>query len=146
MTTRVGKIAQLPKEIRDQLNQRLQNGKQGPEILAWLNQLPETKKLLAEKFDATPISKQNLSEWRRGGYEEWLRFQERQLRIQRITEEGVCSMRQEDRCDDDLFEHAGRIALAELMAEMDSLHELKPDDRFKRLRTLTSELSRLQNA
>jgi hypothetical protein len=146
MTTRVGKIAQLPKEIRDQLNQRLENGKQGPEILKWLNDLPETKKLLAEKFDHQPINKQNLSEWRRGGYEEWLRFQERQLRIQRITEEGLCSMRQENRCDDDLFEHAGRIALAEVMADMDSLHELTREDRFKRLRALTADLSRLQNA
>jgi hypothetical protein len=146
MKTRVGKIAQLPKEIRDQLNQRLENGKQGPDILKWLNDLPETKKLLAEKFDDQPINKQNLSEWRRGGYEEWLRFQERQLRIQRITEEGVCSMRQENRCDDDLFEHAGRIALAEVMADKDSLHELTREDRIKRLRTLTADLSRLQNA
>ena len=89
MKTRTGKIAQLPKLIRDDLNQRLENGQQGPALLKWLNALPETKDLLAQNFDALPISKQNLSEWRQGGYQEWLRDQTREHRIQRLAESGL---------------------------------------------------------
>jgi hypothetical protein len=144
MITRIGKIAQLPKSIRDDLNQRLQNGKQGPELLKWLNALPETTELLAQKFDARPISKQNLSEWRQGGYEEWLRHQQREQRIQRIAEEGD-DLRQSEG-PDDLFENCARIAIAEWMADMDTLHELHGEERSKRLRAFTLDLARLQNA
>jgi hypothetical protein len=146
MKTRIGKIAQLPKLIRDELNQRLQNGKQGPDLLKWLNAIPETKALLAEKFAAVPISKQNLSEWRQGGYEEWSRHQERELRIQRLTEYGVSLKQYDAHCENDLFECSGRIALAELMADLDSLHEFSAEERSQRLHTLTFDLARLQNA
>jgi hypothetical protein len=69
---RVGKIAQLPLWIRDELNRLLEDGDGGEELLQWLNGLAETRKLLKEEFDGLPISKQNLSDWRRGGYVEWL--------------------------------------------------------------------------
>jgi hypothetical protein len=144
MTTRVGKIAQLPKSIRDDLNQRLENGKQGPELLKWLNSLPETQELLAEKFDAMPINRQNLTEWRQGGYEDWLRHQQREQRIQRVIEEGADLEHIEG--PSDLFENCARIAVAEWMADMDTLHELRGEERSKRLRALTFDLARLQNA
>jgi hypothetical protein len=146
MKTRVGKIAQLPKPIRDELNHRLENGKQGPELLRWLNALPETKELLAEKFEGSPINRQNLTEWRHGGYEEWLRHQEREHRIQRITEEGGALKQRENIRDNDIFENSARIALAELMADLDSLYQLKGEERWNRLRSLTHELTRLQSA
>ena len=41
--TRNGKIARLPLAIRQQLNQRLQNGELGQELVSWLNQLPEVQ-------------------------------------------------------------------------------------------------------
>jgi hypothetical protein len=69
---RTGKIARLPRELRHQLNTRLADGAEGKDLLPWLNALPEVKTLLAEKFAARPITDQNLSEWRQGGYEEWL--------------------------------------------------------------------------
>jgi hypothetical protein len=68
---RNGKIARLPDDIRQELNDRLSNGEEGPQLLAWLNALPETRELLDEDFNGVPISKQNLSEWRQGGYREW---------------------------------------------------------------------------
>jgi hypothetical protein len=74
--TRNGKIARLPREIRDDLNRRLQNGEQGGPLLAWLNGLPEVSALLAREFDGISISKQNLCEWRAGGYAEWQARQE----------------------------------------------------------------------
>jgi hypothetical protein len=144
MKTRTGKIAQLPKLIRDDLNHRLANGKQAPELLKWLNGLRETKELIATKFDNHPISPQNLTEWRQGGYQEWLRHQEREQRIKRLAEEGTDLKDIEG--EQDLFEHTARIALAELMVDLDDLHQLKGNDRWERLRFLTRELARLQNS
>src|SRR5690348_12700177 len=71
-STRNGKIAHLPHTIREQLNLRLQNKDQARTILPWLNSLPEVKKILADHFDSRPITKQNLSEWKHGGYRDWL--------------------------------------------------------------------------
>ena len=68
---RNGKIARLPRDLRDQLNQRLADGEQGVTLLPWLNGLPDVKELLALHFEGSPISKQNLSEWRSGGFAEW---------------------------------------------------------------------------
>ena len=68
---RTGKIARLPHEIRQQLNRRLEDSEEAEPILKWLNALPEVKKVLNEKFGAHPLSKQNLSEWRLGGFREW---------------------------------------------------------------------------
>jgi hypothetical protein len=73
---RNGKIARLPREIRDELNRRLQNGEQGGPLLAWLNGLPQVKQTLVEGFGGVAISKQNLSEWRVGGFAEWQARQE----------------------------------------------------------------------
>ena len=68
---RNGKIARQPREIRDELNRRLQNGQQGAPLLAWLNGLPQVRQTLVEGFGGIAISKQNLSEWRAGGFAEW---------------------------------------------------------------------------
>jgi hypothetical protein len=69
---RTGKIARLPRDLRAQLNTRLQDGHDGKQIVQWLNSLPDVKKVLAARFDSRPINEQNLSDWRLGGYQEWL--------------------------------------------------------------------------
>ena len=69
---RIGKIARLPGGIRSQLNSRLQDNVEGKQIVQWLNSLPEVQKVLAKNFDGRPINEQNLTDWRQGGYEEWL--------------------------------------------------------------------------
>src|SRR3954463_4082333 len=99
MKTRISKIAQLPKTIREELNRRLEDGQQGPEILPWLNQLPATKNLLNKQFDGKPISKCNLSDWRQGGYQDWLRLQAREERVQRVAEQGTALERREGNVD-----------------------------------------------
>jgi hypothetical protein len=68
---RNGKIARLPREIRDALHRRLQNGEQRASLLAWLNGLPQVRQTLVEGFGGVAVSKQNLSEWRAGGFAEW---------------------------------------------------------------------------
>ena len=73
---RTGKIARLPRTLRDQLNQRLYNGEPGVDLIQWLNSLPEVQAILAEHFNGVPISPQNLSEWNNGGFLDWLATQE----------------------------------------------------------------------
>ena len=67
-----GKISNLPAGIREQLNQRLDDGEPGNQLVNWLNSQPEVAAVLKERFGASPISEQNLSEWRKRGYQEWL--------------------------------------------------------------------------
>ena len=74
--TRTGKIARLPRAIRQQLNRRLQDGEPGIRLVDWLNALPETQSVLAAEFGGRPVSEQNLSEWKQGGHREWLVHQE----------------------------------------------------------------------
>jgi len=73
---RIGKIARLPEALRLQLNSLLQDGGEGKQIVQWLNSLPEVRKVLADKFDGRPINEQNLTDWRQGGYEQWLARQD----------------------------------------------------------------------
>lgn len=69
--TRNGKIARLPLAIREELNQRLQNGEQAKDMVVWLNSLPKVQDILKEKFAGQAISENNLSAWRTGGYAVW---------------------------------------------------------------------------
>ena len=84
--TRKGKIARLPHTIRNELNRRLRDGQTGAVILAWLNELPEVKAIMAESFNGEPISDANLSGWRGGGYQDWLKREDRMEQIQFMSE------------------------------------------------------------
>jgi hypothetical protein len=72
MRTRNGKIARLPCSIRELLNQRLERAQPSPKLLDWLNALPEVQEVLQQDFDGEPVSRQNLSQWRQGGYQDWV--------------------------------------------------------------------------
>ena len=76
MPTRNGKIANLPNDIREQLNLRLLEGETGRDLAAWLNGLPAVQSILTSQFNASPISEVNLTLWRQGGYLQW--FTERE--------------------------------------------------------------------
>jgi hypothetical protein len=63
---RTGKIARLPAEIREEVNEMISAGVEYPHIADWL----------AEHGHPGFIP-MNISRWRDGGYEEWLKHQER---------------------------------------------------------------------
>ena len=67
-----GKIARLPRDLRETLNGRMQEGVTGRRLAAWLNALPEVRQLLDRDFGGAAISEQNLTNWRHGGHREWL--------------------------------------------------------------------------
>jgi hypothetical protein len=72
MKTRNGKIARLPHQVREELNQRLERSERSPQLLAWLNALPEVRDFVRREFGGEPVSKHNLSQWRLGGFQDWL--------------------------------------------------------------------------
>jgi hypothetical protein len=68
---RLGKIARLPNDLREEVNRRLLDGETSRAILKWLNAQPAAVAIWNELFEGVPASAQNLSEWRSGGYAEW---------------------------------------------------------------------------
>ena len=70
--SRNGKIARLPQAIREELNLRLERSERSPQLLAWLNALPEVQEFVQREFGGEPASKHNLSQWRLGGFQDWL--------------------------------------------------------------------------
>ena len=103
--TRNGKIARLPYAIRETLNERLRNGEQGTKLVRWLNRQPEVKEVLAEEFGGRPINEQNLTEWKQGGYKDWLRHQEARAWVRRLAEESA-----------NLEEEAGDVSVADCLS------------------------------
>ena len=80
---RKGKIARLPREVRNELNRRLAASVSGGVLLRWLNDLSVVREVLARDFGGSAISKQNLHEWRIGGFAEW---QARQALLEQARE------------------------------------------------------------
>jgi hypothetical protein len=86
---RIGKIARLPEQIREQLNRRLQDGENGQHILAWLNSSQEVKAVLAREFEDAEINDVNLTAWRQGGFREWVAQQAALSESRRVMAEGT---------------------------------------------------------
>ena len=82
-----GKIARLPFAIRSQLNERLQNGEQAKDLVAWLNGMSVVKQVLEDEFDGRPISEQNLSGWRQREHQEWLKRHETRSSLRQLIDE-----------------------------------------------------------
>jgi len=63
-TTRKGHVARLPYEIREQLNALIRDGATAAELNAFLEQNGHKK-----------LNDQNWTNWRQGGYQDWLKEQ-----------------------------------------------------------------------
>src|SRR5450756_683610 len=86
--THHGKIGRLPEAIREEVNVRLRQGEKGRALVAWLNELPEVRVMLATEFGGKPVREQNLSEWRKCGHQQWLRLQEAGELVERLCADG----------------------------------------------------------
>jgi hypothetical protein len=138
--TLVGKIARLPKHIREKLNRRLENGQRAVDILPWLNALPAVKKILAAQFDSAPIIRQNLDNWRAGGYRQWQQDQKAFARIAKLRETATGISRAGR---GQLARAATTVASAKILELLnDSESKLSPDDLAK----ISFALATLRNA
>jgi hypothetical protein len=143
--TRNGKIAHLPGLVRDELNQRLENGEEGATLLPWLNALPEVQESLKENFDAVPISKQNLSEWRQGGFREWQVRDELIVQARQLSDSAE---EMEEYVDSPLL--AGQLAVvlaaryAALLNSWDGEPDPKFEEKLRLLRGLNRDIALLQ--
>jgi hypothetical protein len=145
MKTRIGKIARLPKEIREQLNQRLENGELGTALIKWLNALPEVQKILAEQFASQAVRAQNLSQWRNGGYQDWLRHQHLREQTRWTTEQSKDLSSDTDSNSISIAENVALVMSAELAIHVQALGAITdPKARFRQFHLLSRELSRMR--
>jgi hypothetical protein len=124
---RTGKIARLPVTLREQLNERLLDGEGGKSLVAWLNSLPEVQSVIAMQFGGVPIREQNLSEWRRGGYQTWKKDKEGQQALTSFLEK-IIGLKELAR--DGLTEPLALFLAARVAAEFTRLESL-PDGEKK---------------
>jgi hypothetical protein len=142
--TRTGKIARLPKYVRDQLNRRIEDGEQGKELVKWLNGLPGVQEGLKERFGGRAVTEQNLSEWKQAGHQEWLRQEETRSLVSRLTE-------QSDDLDEaadgmEISDRYASVLSVEFVALTKKLLEEKTDtkERWQCLREVFRELTQLR--
>jgi hypothetical protein len=150
--TRKGKIARLPKHIREELNCKLDDGELGVKLVEWLNALPEVNAVLKADFEGQPISESNLTQWKKGGFLDWLARREAREVIQDWPVEcGVrnaeCGMSDKVVASGEMVESLTNALVAHYAAALresngDSNEE--PGKRVERLGKSLREMSRLR--
>jgi hypothetical protein len=139
--TRRGKIARLPRAIREELNHRLDEGDPQKDLVGWLNSLPEVKAVVELHFEAKSITQQNLSEWKQGGYRDWRAQLEAQEIAHYLQEEATTWHHEE------LPPLVDTLALwlaTRLAAETRRIAEAEGEERWKLLRQFSRELAALR--
>jgi hypothetical protein len=132
-----GKIGRLPYDVRQKLNARMRDGEPDGSILAWLNGLPDVKAALKDarfggpKKAAPEVSPQNLSEYRAGAYQSWLKDQEHVERIKNLSE---FSFQLAEAAGGNVSKSAVSIAAGRMMEALEGATE---DDLLKLTQALT---------
>jgi hypothetical protein len=126
--TRNGKIARLPREVRNQLNRRLQDGEPGTKLVGWLNSSPEVQSVVAAEFASRPVNEQNLSEWKQGGYRDWLLHQDALEQVPPVATE---ASELNGAVPGQLSDHMAVWLTAHLMAVVRRLAAAETDDAAK---------------
>jgi hypothetical protein len=112
---RTGKIAQLPDAIREELNARLAEGEGTEPILAWLNGHAEVQAHLQARHEGSPITADNLSRWRQGGFAGWAENKKMQESLEAMTM-ACADVDSTDR--DELAHRIGTVLMRRLVAQM----------------------------
>ena len=143
--SRPGKIARLPYDLRNQLNQRLDDGGPAKPLLAWLNSLPEVRAVLSAQFDGRPINKQNLAEWKQSGFLQW---QARRDALNLLRDLDEHQPPGAEPLIADLTDKLARWVALQYAAAARSLAAAKPDteQNWNRLRHFCADIARLRYA
>jgi hypothetical protein len=131
--TRIGKIARLPRDIREQLNRRLHDGEPGTQLVVWLNALPDAQTILAREFSGRAISQQNLSEWKQGGYRDWLAHHDT---LARARELAAGAKELADATDGALADHMAIFLTARYVAALAECQGEATEESRRQLRSL----------
>jgi len=118
---RKGKVAHLPGKIREELNQRIYDGQTGKQLIKWLKGLKIP--------DAAAVSEQNISEWRKGGYVDWLSEEKRMDSIRRKAE---LAMRMAQAAGGSL----GETIIAQLAGQIEERIESMTDEELAKAKPL----------
>jgi hypothetical protein len=142
--TRIGKIGRLPKDIRDELGHRIEDGEPGKKLVNWLNGLSEVKCVLKEQFDGRLITEQNLSDWKQAGHPEWLRRLETRRLATSLAEQA--DDLEEAAAGDPISDRFASVLTAEFVMLTQKLLAEKKDagQGWPFLREMLRELSRLR--
>ena len=122
---RTGKIARLPLAIREELNARLRDNENGQTLLAWLNALPICQQRIQGEWNGEPISDQNLSIWRSGGFSDWIKDEDRIHKIEKLSE---LSLRVVKAAGGNLSEGLMAIAAGKLQEALEAGTEVEFDE------------------
>lgn len=127
MRARTGKIARLPLRIREELNERLLENEPASKILPWLNGLDETATVIREMGSAGghqvgAIDDNNLSDWRRGGFQDWVR---RKQAIEQTREMAKWSAKLAEASGGNISEGASAILAGHLLELLEELGTMK---------------------
>ena len=141
--TRTGKIARLPREIREQLNRRLEDGELGVNLVEWLNSQRKVRSVLKAEFGGNPISEQNLSEWKQGGFAEWQKHQEMLLQARELAANAV---ELDKACDGSLADRVSSMLAVRYAALLGTLQSTTGErvEAWKMLREVCSDLAALR--
>ncbi len=139
-----GKIARLPRSIRDELNRRLDDGEPGVRLVEWLNGQPEVRDVLQSEFGGRPINEQNLSEWKTRGFREWVRHREACEKLRWMTERADDLEEEADGLE--ISDRLGSILAAELANFAEKVLEeiTDPKERWQRMQEFLRELRHLR--
>jgi hypothetical protein len=121
---RKGKIGRMPHAIRAEVCERLHNGETAGKILRWLNALPEVLRVLDEHFHEEPVTPQNVSEWRKGGYQDWLRKRDE---IDRVKELATFSLKLGEAAGGSISDGSAAILGGRIMTEIEAAAGFSPD-------------------
>jgi hypothetical protein len=125
----MGKVAQLPKPIRDRLNQMLRDGITYREIIVKLGD------------DGKNLNEPNICLWFQGGYQDWLKQQDAIENERAKWEFAADALREDD--TNDIAQVALQVAVKQIYK---ALSELTPDSLENILDERPDEYVRLINA
>lgn len=134
MRTRVGKVARLPLAIREELNRRLLENEPARKICAWLNALPEAIRV-CDEFGEQPIDDRNISDWRKGGFADWLRRREQ---IEETREMAQWAVKLAKASGGNLSEGAAAILSGKILEILEGLTRLRDQKDEKDESSLTA--------
>jgi len=143
--TRTGKIARLPAKIREELNGRLENGEDGKTLIKWLNTQPETAAILDKYYENPKVTDCNLSEWKRGGYEDWKRNRDVTATVSKLI---GCPEDMVEQVQGTMIDQMAVMLAAHMLVEIKSLPLLEDDEmktkKWREIRITLAAMRRYQ--